>query len=148
MTGARSRYGLAVSALGAVLLAISVFLPWYGVSFTTAGIATAEQTVGELAQQYGNSALQAQVAGAESSAASYAGREFGSLSAHQVLHDLNVVLLVLAGLALLDALVPLARTASPLPDGAGRAVVLLGAIAAVCVIYRMWIRPRPRGCSR
>ena len=43
MVGERSRYGLLVSALGAVLLAVSVFLPWYGVSFTANGIALAQQ---------------------------------------------------------------------------------------------------------
>jgi hypothetical protein len=39
MAGDRPRYGSLVSALGAILLAVSVFLPWYGVSFTAHGIA-------------------------------------------------------------------------------------------------------------
>ena len=43
MTGDRPRYGLLVSAFGAVVLAVAVFLPWYGVSFTAAGIAFAQQ---------------------------------------------------------------------------------------------------------
>ena len=137
MSGERSRYGLLVSALGAVLLAVSVFLPWYGLSFTHAGLAAAQQASAQLAQQYANSALQGAVASTQSSIAGLAGHEFASLSAHQILHDLNVVLLVIAALALLDALVPLARASSPLPEGAGRAVVLLGTIAAICVAYRM-----------
>lgn len=143
MQGARSRYGLLVSALGAVLLAVSVFLPWYGLSFTATGVAEAAQAVQQIALQYGNAALQAAVAPAQSASASLAGHEFLSVSAHQVLHDLNVVLLVIAVLGLLDALVPLARASVPLPEGAGRAVVLLGIIAALCVGYRMVDPPFP-----
>ncbi len=137
MQGDRSRYGLLVSALGAVLLAVAVFLPWYGLSFTPAGVAAAQRAGEQVVQQYGNAALQAQFSADQGRLASIAGREFLSLSAHQALHDLNVVLLVLAALALLDALVPLARAGTPLPEGAGRAVVLLGAVAAACVAYRM-----------
>jgi len=143
MTGDRSRYGLLVSALGAVLLAVSVFLPWYGVSFTPAGVALAEQTGNALAQQFGNASLQTAVSGLHAQFAGLAGREFASLSAHQVLHDMNIILLVLAALALLDALVPLARADAPLPHGAGRAVVLLGSLAALCVVYRMVSPPSP-----
>ena len=137
MQGARSRYGLLVSALGAVLLAVAVFLPWYGVVITPQGVAAAQQTSQEVAQQFGNAALQAQVGSEQGTIATLAGREIASLSAHQALHDLNVILLVLAGLALLDALLPLARTGVPVPDGAGRAVALLGCVAALCVGYRM-----------
>lgn len=143
MSGERSRYGLLVSALGAVLLGVSVFLPWYGLSFTPSGLALAQRTGTEFAQQFGNASLQASLTGLHTSLAGLAGHEFASFSAHQVLHDLNVILLVLAGLALLDALVPLARSASPLPDGAGRAVLLLGTLAAVCVGYRMIHPPAP-----
>ena len=39
---------------------------------------------------------------------------------------MSIVLLVLAGLALLDALLPLVRAGS-VPDGAGASLVLLGA---------------------
>lgn len=137
MQGARSRYGLLVSALGAVLLAVAVFLPWYGLSFTPAGLSAAGRASEEVAQRYGNAALQAEVSSDQIRLASLAGREFASVSAHQVLHDLGVVLLALAVLALLDALVPLARSGSSLPEGAGRALVLLGVLAAVCVGYRM-----------
>ena len=58
MAGDRSRYGLLVSALGAIVLALSVFLPWYGVSFTASGIAVAEQAGDQFAAQFGNAALQ------------------------------------------------------------------------------------------
>lgn len=146
MQGERSRYGLLVSALGAVLLAVSVFLPWYGVSFTQSGLALAQQTSEQLAQQFGNASLQAAVAGMHTQLSGLQGHEFASLSAHQALHDMNMLLLALAGLALLDALVPMARAAAaPLPAGAGRAVVLLGMLAALCVIFRMADPPAPVG---
>lgn len=145
MQGERSRYGLVVSALGAVLLAVSVFLPWYGVSFTASGVALAQRSGEQLAEQFGNGALQASFAAFHAQLAGIAGHEFASLSAHQLLHDLNVVLLVLAGLALLDALVPLARADVSLPYGAGKALVLLGGVAAACVIFRMADPPVPQG---
>ena len=58
MAADRSRYGLLVSALGAVLLAVAVFLPWYGLSFTAHGIALAQQVGDQFAAQYGNAEMQ------------------------------------------------------------------------------------------
>ncbi len=145
MTGDRSRYGLLVSATGAIMLAISVFLPWYGVSFTPNGIALVQQTSDQVAAQFGNAALQSYMSGLHASLGGLAGQQVGAVSAHQVLHDLNIVLLVLAGLAMIDALLPLARTGTSLPGGAGGSVVLLGALASVCVLYRMVDPPAPAG---
>jgi hypothetical protein len=141
MAGDRSRYGLLVSALGAIVLAVSVFLPWYGVSFTASGIAFAQQLGDQVAAQFGNASM----SGVHASLGAMAGQQFTAVSAHQVLRDLNVILLVLAGLAILDALLPLARTGAPPPGGAGGAVVLLGAVAAVLVLYRMVVPPTPAG---
>jgi hypothetical protein len=145
MVGDRSRYGLLVSAMGAIMLAISVFLPWYGVSFTASGIAFAQQAGDQVAAQFGNAALQSYMSGLHASLGALTGQQVGAVSAHQVLHDLNVILLVLAGLAMLDALLPLARSGAPVPGGAGGSVVLLGAIAALCVLYRMVDPPAPAG---
>jgi hypothetical protein len=145
MAGDRSRYGLLVSALGAVALAISVFLPWYGVSFTSSGVAFAQRVGDQLAAQYGNATLQSYMSGVHARLGALVGQQFTALSAHQALKDLNVILLVLAGLTLLDALIPLARTGGPLPGGAGGSVVLLGAVAAALVIYRMVDPPTPAG---
>jgi hypothetical protein len=105
----RSRYGLLVSALGATILAVSVYLPWYGVHVAQAGPG--------------------------------AGGHAGQLSGEQALSGLAVVLLVLTGLSLLDALSGIARAASVAPDGAGGAVVLLGLVAGACVLYRMVAPP-------
>jgi hypothetical protein len=143
--GNRSRYALLVSALGAVVLAVSVFLPWYGVSFTARGVALVGHVGDQVAAEFGNATLQGHLRGLQASLGALAGREFTALSAHQALKDMNLILLALAGLALLDALVPLARPASRLPDGAGASVALLGGVAAVCVLYRMIVRPEPAG---
>jgi hypothetical protein len=115
MTSERSRYGLFVSALGAIILIVSVFLPWYSAASAAPGS-------GPVA------------------------RNAGQLTGEQALGGLSVVLLVLAGLALLDAVLPIARAASVVPDGAGGAVVLLGLLAGACVLYRM-IDPAPLGGS-
>jgi hypothetical protein len=145
MAGDRSRYGLVVSALGAIVLAVSVFLPWYGVSFTASGLSFVQQVGNQVATQFGNASLQAYMGGLHTQLAGLAGTQFTAVSAHQVLHDINIVLLILAGLALLDALFPLARAASVVPDGAGGSVAVLGVLAALCVLYRMFDPPVPAG---
>jgi hypothetical protein len=132
----RSRYGLLISALGAILLAVSVFLPWYGLSLTASGLALVQQSAEQLASQFGNASLQAYVGAQHTSLAALGGQDFAAVSAHQVLKDLNIVLLLLAGLAILDALIPLARGGA-VPEGGGAAVVLLGGLATVCVAYRI-----------
>lgn len=114
MTNERSRYGLFVSALGAIVLTVSVFLPWYAANFSTA-------------------------------AAGLVARHAGQLTGEQALSDVSVILLVLAGLALLDALFPIARAAAVVPDGAGGAVVLLGLLASACVVFRMVHPPAQAG---
>ena len=113
MASDRSRYGLLVSALGAVLLAISVFLPWYAVNLTPDGATFAANAFQGLASEFGNASLQQLAAGVHGSVTSLSGQEIAVLSAHQVLHDLGVVLLVLAAIALLDALMALARELYP-----------------------------------
>lgn len=145
ISGERSRYGLAVSALGAVLLAVAVFLPWYGISLTPAGAAAARHEAPHVKQRYGNALPRSPGGVLAARRPSGAGREISSLSAHRVLHVLNIVLLVIAGLALLDVLLPLARGAAPLPGGAGGSVVLLGTVAALLVSYRMLHPPTPAG---
>jgi hypothetical protein len=113
----RSRYGLLASALGAALLAVSVFLPWYGVTLHAASAGR----VASLTRQPAT-----------------------ALSGHQALEYLSVVLLVLAGLALLDALLPLLRSGA-LPDGAGASLALLGSVATAGVAYHIVDRPSPAG---
>jgi hypothetical protein len=143
MANDRSRYGLLVSALGAVLLVISVFLPWYAVNLTPDGASFAADAIKGLAGEFGNESMQQLAAGVNGTVASMSGHEVAALTAHQVLHDLNVILLLLAGIALMDSLVTLARGTGS--AGAGRTIALLGVVAAVCVIYRMAVPPVPPG---
>jgi hypothetical protein len=145
MVGDRSRYGLLVSAFGAIVLAVSVFLPWYGISLTVAGVSFAAHAGEQAAAQFGNASLQSYMSGIHAELGGLAGQQVAALSAHQALHDLNIVLLVLAGLAIVDALIPLARNDAPMPGGAGGSVVLLGAVAAACVVFRMIDPPLPAG---
>src|SRR6478735_629050 len=58
-----------------------------------------------------------------------------TLSAIDMVDKLSIGLLVLASLALLDALLPLVRHAR-VPAGAGASLGLLGGIAGACVAYR------------
>ena len=145
MRNERSRYGLMVSSLGAGLLAGSVFLPWYGVSFTTTGAGSVSRLGSALASNLGGGSLQSLIGGLHGTFAALAGQQVGALSAEQTLSALSVILLVLAGLALLDALLPLVRAGSGVPGGAGGAVVLLGIVASGCVLYRMIAPPTPAG---
>jgi hypothetical protein len=144
MAADRSRYGLLLATLGAVLVAVAVFLPWYGVSVTPRGVAYFQQVGEQFVSRYGNAQLQGYLGELHSGLASLAGRQMTSVSAHQALSNIGVALLVIAGLALLDALFGLAR-ASSVPEGSGASLVLLGSVAAACVIYRLLDPPTPAG---
>ncbi len=145
MAHERSRYALLVSAAGAIVLAISIFLPWYGVSFTTRGIAFAQQMGSEVAAQLGSTTLQSYMGELHASLSNLAGHQFLALSAHQALKDLNIVLLILAGLGCLIALLGLAGPASASSEANRAPLALLGGVAAVCVLYRMVAPPAPDG---
>jgi len=145
MNGSRPRYGLAVSALGAVVLAVAVFLPWYGISFTAHGLALAQRVGDQVVAQYGNAALQAQLASFHTDLGGLVGRELGSISAHQALSTLNVVLLLLAGLAGAVALLGLAGPAAASSDANRVPLAVLGALAAACVLYRIVDPPTAAG---
>ncbi|HTW43212.1 MAG TPA: hypothetical protein VMD79_12960 [Solirubrobacteraceae bacterium] len=108
MVGSRSRYGLFVSAVGAIVVAVSLVTPWYGVAVQHAAHAGAA-----------------------------AGRVAGTVDAFHALPGMTVVLLVAGALAMLDVTAPLVRTRGPLPGGAGGSLVLLGAIAAGFTLFHM-----------
>ncbi|HEX4483589.1 MAG TPA: hypothetical protein VH081_07355 [Solirubrobacteraceae bacterium] len=144
MTASRPRYGSLVSTIGAIVLVVAVFLPWYGVSFTAHGLALAQQAGEGFAAQFGNAALQERVASSHADLSALAGHEFLAVSAHQALSRINVVLLVLGGLACAVALVALADP-SALADGGRSLLSLLASVAAACVVYRMVERPTPEG---
>jgi hypothetical protein len=148
MTGDRPRYGLLISALGAIVLAVAVFLPWYGVSFTAAGIAAAQQAGDQAAAQFGNAALQSYMGEYHATLGTLAGHQLTALSAHQALKDLNVVLLLLAGAAIAIALLALAGAgfaSGSSPDGHRGPLALLGLLATACVLFRIVDPPTPAG---
>jgi hypothetical protein len=148
MTGDRPRYGLLISALGAIVLAVAVFLPWYGVSLTATGIAFAQQAGDQAAAQFGNAALQSYMGEYHATLGTLAGHQLTALSAHQALKDLNVVLLLIAGAAIAIALLALAGagfSSAPSPDGHRGPLALLGLIATACVLFRIVDLPTPDG---
>ncbi len=136
MVDDRSQLGFLIAALGAAVLAVSVFLPWYGVSITASGAASAQQELATVAQQYGNTTFQtgASELGAEFS--SLTGRQLTTVSAHQALKDISAILLVLAGVSLLASLLRLAGITGMLEAGGGQ-IALAGSVAALFVLYRM-----------
>jgi hypothetical protein len=144
MGDSRGGYRLVVAALGAVLLAVAVFLPWYGVSFTAQGVALAQQVGDQVTAQYGNAALHSYMNGVHARLAGFAGHEFIALSAHQALKQINVVLLIVAGLGIVIALVGLAGPESSAEANRGP-LALLGALAAALASFRVLVPPSPGG---
>jgi hypothetical protein len=136
MIDERSHIGFLIAALGAAVLAVSVFVPWYGVSITAPGAASAQQELATVAQQYGNSALQTQASQLGAEFSSLAGRQLATVSAHDILKDISAILLVLAGASLLASLLRLAGIAGMLEAGGGQ-IALAGGVAALFVLYRM-----------
>ncbi len=141
MTTARARYGLMVSALGAVVLAVSVFLPWYGLRLTPQGVSATRQIFSQAAQS--DPAIQPLSGYVQGNLSRYAGQEIKSVSAHQALSNINVVLLVVAGLSVLISLIALAGPEAASSQANRGPLVLLGLVAVVCVAFRMVDTPSP-----
>lgn len=140
MTNDASKTGMFLSALSAAALGVSVFLPWYGLTLTASGAEAAKQGLSSVAQQFGNTAFQSQAEALGSRFSALSGQELGTLSAHQALTNLNVVLLILAALAFLAALAHLAGAAEV---GKGQ-IALVGSLATLCVLFRMIDPPAPQ----
>jgi hypothetical protein len=132
----RSQLGFLIAALGAAVLAVSVFLPWYGVSITTSGAASAQQELTSVAQQYGNATFQTGASRLGAEFGSLAGRQLATVSAHEALKDVSKILLVLAGVSLLASLLRLAGYIGLLEAGGGQ-IALAGGMAVLFVLYRM-----------
>jgi hypothetical protein len=137
MADNRPSQGLVVSALGSAVLAVSMFLPWYSLSITTAGAAAAQQQFATAAQQYGNPAMQAMANQVGAGFSSVAGRPILTMSAHEALKDLSVIVLLLAGVALLASLLRLGGVV----EVGGDQMAVLGFAAVLCVLFRMLSPP-------
>lgn len=140
MADDRAPLGFLIAALGAAVLAVSVFLPWYGVSITASGAASAQQELTTVAQQYGNATLQSGASQIGAEFGSLAGRQLATVSAHDVSKNVSRILLLLAGLSLLAALLRLAGTNGLLEAGGGQ-IALAGGLGALCVLFRMLSPP-------
>jgi hypothetical protein len=141
MSGHRPAYGSLATVLGGIVLAVSVFLPWYGVSLTATGLQAAQQAGDQIVSQFGNAALQSDWAGLHARFSGLAGHELAAVSAHDVLSNISVALLILAGIAILLGLLHLAGPDSTLPDPGSGVTAALGLIAACLVLYRILVRP-------
>jgi hypothetical protein len=139
MSDERPRYGPLVSGLGAAVLGISVFLPWYSVTLTQAGVESAQHTLGAVAQQFGNQSFRSAAGEVGARFGELAGHQLGTLSAHDVLKDLSIVFLILAAIGLGAALLNLAGGAR---TGRGQ-IALVGLVAVLGVVFRMIFTPAP-----
>lgn len=138
----RPRTGPLIAAVGAALLAVSVYQPWYALRLTASGVASAQQAINNLALQYGNAAFQSQAKGLGSSFRGLAGYQVATLSADQALKYLHFVLLILAAVAFVAALSRLAGASQPM-QASGAQIALIGLMAALCVLFRMVEKPIP-----
>jgi hypothetical protein len=140
MVDDRPQLGFLIAALGGAVLAVSVFLPWYGVSITASGAAAAQQQLATVAQQYGNTTLQAGASELGAEFSSLAGHQLTTVSGHEALKDISPILLVLAGISLLASLLRLAGITGLLEAGGGQ-IAIAGGVAALFVLYRMLVPP-------
>lgn len=136
MADDRAPLGFLIAALGAAVLAVSVFLPWYGVTITASGAATAQQEITAVAQQYGNASFQSGASQIGVEFSSLAGHQLATVSAHDVLKDISKILLLLAAVSLVASLLRLAGVTGLLEAGGGQ-IALAGGLAALFVLYRM-----------
>lgn len=126
------------------MLAVSVFLPWYGVSLTANGTSYFQQVTDKVVTQWGNAALQSQLGAANADVSGLAGRQLATLSGHQALKYTSIVLLLLGGVAFLLALLRLVDSPG-LPSANGSTIVGLGVLATICVLFRMSEPPSAPG---
>ena len=138
----RAPVGLLIAALGAAMLALSVFQPWYGVSITAAGATTAKQQLAAVAREYGNANFQTKANGVGARFDSLAGVQLATVSAHQTMRRVSTILLALAGIALLASVLRLADMRGAL-RASGSQVALLGTLAAGVVLFRIVRPPDP-----
>ena len=136
----RAPLGLMFAALAAVVLALSVFAPWYGVSITASGAAAARQELATVARQFGNATFQMRASGIGAQMSSLAGHQVATVSAHQALKHVSLILLILAGIALLASLLRLANMRGLLFATGGQ-IALAGALAFAVVFFRVLVRP-------
>lgn len=126
------------------MLAVSVFLPWYGVSLTASGTAYFQQVTDQVVTQWGNAALQSYLGAGNAYLGTLAGHQLATLSGHQALKYMSIVLLLLGGAAFLLSLLRLVDSAEP-PSANDSSIAGLGVLATICVLFRMGEPPSAPG---
>jgi hypothetical protein len=140
----RPGYGPLIATASAAMLAVSVFLPWYGVSLTASGTAYFQQVTDKLVTQWGNAALQNQLGAANARVSGLAGRQLATLTGHQALKYTSILLLLLGGVAFLLALLRL-MDSPKLLSAKGTSIAGLGVLATIVVLFRMGEPPSAPG---
>lgn len=136
----RSRSGPVVAVTGAATLALSVFLPWYSVGITASGAIYAQQQMNAVAQQLGNSTLQAAAARIGAQFPTLAGHQLGTVNAHQAAKTISALLLILAAVGFIGALIQLSEGDAPIEVNRGQ-LATVGVVATVLVLFRMVDHP-------
>lgn len=132
--------GLLIAALAAVVLALSVFMPWYGVTITASGAAAAQTELAIAAREYGNANFQTQANILKMKFGSIAGRQVATVTARETMKRVSLILLVLAGIALLASFLRLADLRGLL-FATGSQIALMGGLAFAVVFFRLLVRP-------
>jgi hypothetical protein len=144
MSDDRPGYGPLIATASAATLVVSVFLPWYGVSLTANGTAYFQQVTDRVITQWGNAALQSRLGATNAKVSGLAGHQLTTLSGHQALKYTSIVLLLLGGVGFLLALLRLVDSPGRL-SAKGSSLVGLGALATICVLFRMGVPPSAPG---
>jgi hypothetical protein len=140
MVGERAPIGFLIATLGAVVLAISVFQPWYGVSITASGAASAQQELATATQQYGNATSQAMARQIGAQFGALTGRQLATVSGHGASKNVSRLLLALASISLIASLLRLVGFTGLLEAGGGQ-IATAGGTAALLVLFRMLSPP-------
>jgi hypothetical protein len=135
-----AQFGRILAVVGAGVLAVSVFLPWYSVRLSADGTAYAQVALNAAAQRYGNSTLQAEANSIGSTFTNATGHQIATVTAHEYLKTISVVLLILAAVAFLGALLWLAEVEEPVRVSGGQ-IAAVGGVALLLVLYRMVDHP-------
>jgi hypothetical protein len=119
---------LIVAAAGAAVLGLALFLPWYGADGLRAVAPAAPTAARPVSRPHATGAATATVAATASSSGT--GNRVPA-------EPERLVLLALAGLALVDALAPLWQEDGHVPEGGGASLALLGGATTALVLYRL-----------
>jgi hypothetical protein len=136
MRSARASLGALLSGLAAIVLAVDTWQPWYALRLPAALL----DNLDALSAQFGS------FGGYLHAGVAYA-RESGPipLTAHDVFHSIDVLLVLIAAAALGTVIAGLSRGRPVFADGDGGALAGLGAVAFCLVGYRLVHPPGPAG---